>query len=86
MPVGQDLILILVIVLVILLFWRGPKVLPKLGESLGQSISGFRKATKEAEPDDKSAVAEATTTAAATPSAPVASDPPADAGDGEPRA
>ena len=47
MPVGQDLIIILVVVLIIVLLIRGPKALPKLGESLGQSISGFRRATRE---------------------------------------
>ena len=47
MPVGSDLILILIVVLIIVLLVRGPKNLPKLGESLGQSISGFRRAVKE---------------------------------------
>ena len=39
-----DLGLILVIVLVVLLLVRGPKVLPRLGEAAGQAIRGARRA------------------------------------------
>ncbi len=63
MPVGSDLILILIVVLIIVLLVRGPKNLPKLGESLGQSISGFRRAVKE---DDDPSKATATEPDAAT--------------------
>ena len=45
----MHLILILVIVLVIF----GPGKLPKLGESLGQSINGFKKAMNEGATDTK---------------------------------
>lgn len=43
---GPDILIILVIALVIVLIWRGPKTLPKLGEALGR---GVREARKEAE-------------------------------------
>jgi TatA/E family protein of Tat protein translocase len=43
MPV--DLIFVLVIILVIVLIWRGPKTLPKIGEALGR---GVREAKTEA--------------------------------------
>ena len=36
MPV--DLLLILVVILVLVLLWRGPKTLPKLGEALGRGV------------------------------------------------
>jgi len=54
MPHGQELIVILVIIL--LLF--GARKLPELGRSLGQGIKEFKKSTKEIieepEDDDKS--------------------------------
>jgi Sec-independent protein translocase protein TatA len=40
-----DLALILVVILVLVLMWRGPKTLPKLGEALGR---GVREARTEA--------------------------------------
>ena len=42
---GSDLIVVLVIALVIVLIWRGPKTLPKLGQALGR---GVREARAEA--------------------------------------
>jgi Sec-independent protein translocase protein TatA len=42
---GSDLIVVLVIALVIVLVWRGPKTLPKLGQALGR---GVREARTEA--------------------------------------
>lgn len=43
MPI--DLIFVLIIILVLVLMWRGPKNLPKLGEALGR---GVREAKTEA--------------------------------------
>ena len=43
MPV--DLLFVLIIILVLVLLWRGPKNLPKLGEALGR---GVREARTEA--------------------------------------
>lgn len=43
MPV--DLIVVLIVILAIVLIWRGPKTLPQLGEALGR---GVREARKEA--------------------------------------
>lgn len=52
---GQELIILLVIIL--LLF--GAKKLPELGKSLGQGIKEFKKSTKElAKDDDDKAKAE----------------------------
>jgi Sec-independent protein translocase protein TatA len=42
---GSDLIVVLVIALVVVLVWRGPKTLPKLGQALGR---GVREARAEA--------------------------------------
>jgi Sec-independent protein translocase protein TatA len=40
-----DLLLILIVILVAVIFWRGPKNLPKIGETLGR---GVREARREA--------------------------------------
>lgn len=40
-----DLLLILIIILGVVIVWRGPKTLPKLGEALGR---GVREAKSEA--------------------------------------
>ena len=40
-----DLLLLLIIILVLAVVWRGPKTLPKLGEALGR---GVREARTEA--------------------------------------
>lgn len=40
-----DLLLILLVILVLVVMWRGPKTLPKLGEALGR---GVREARSEA--------------------------------------
>jgi Sec-independent protein translocase protein TatA len=40
MPV--DLLFILIIVLVLVLMWKGPKNLPKLGEALGRGVKEAR--------------------------------------------
>jgi Sec-independent protein translocase protein TatA len=40
-----DLLVILIIILVLVVLWRGPKTLPKLGEALGR---GVREARREA--------------------------------------
>ena len=42
----NDILVILVIVLIAVLVWRGPKTLPKLGQALGR---GVREARTEAQ-------------------------------------
>lgn len=41
----SDLLLVLIVILVLVILWRGPKTLPKLGEALGR---GVREAKTEA--------------------------------------
>jgi Sec-independent protein translocase protein TatA len=40
-----DLLIILIVALIAVIFWRGPKTLPKLGEALGR---GYREAKHDA--------------------------------------
>ncbi len=39
----MDILLVLIIVLVIVLMWRGPKTLPLLGRAFGQGVKEARK-------------------------------------------
>jgi len=56
---GSDLAIVLVVVLVIVLIWRGPKTLPLLGRAFGQ---GVKEARKEIEGVKDDAVATETET------------------------
>ena len=38
-----DLLLVLIVVLIAVLLWRGPKTLPKLGEALGRGVREARR-------------------------------------------
>lgn len=49
MPV--DLIVILIVILVVVFMWRGPKTLPKWGESLGHAFRGARDEAQKAQAD-----------------------------------
>ncbi len=66
--------------LVIALLVFGPKKLPQMGHSLGQSISGFRKGMQDAKEEFSGVMKEGTVTAepvqtAAAPATPLASTP-----------
>jgi TatA/E family protein of Tat protein translocase len=43
----MDLAILLLAILIIVLLLRGPKTLPRLGESLGQAIRSVRRAAEE---------------------------------------
>jgi Sec-independent protein translocase protein TatA len=49
MPV--DLIVVLIVILGIVLIWRGPKTLPKWGEAVGQAVRGARTEATKAQSD-----------------------------------
>ena len=40
---GSDVLIVLVIVLVIVVIWRGPKTLPLLGKAFGKGVKEARK-------------------------------------------
>jgi Sec-independent protein translocase protein TatA len=48
---GSDLAIVLVVVLVIVLIWRGPKTLPLLGRAFGQGVKEARKEIEGARAD-----------------------------------
>ena len=41
-----DLVIVLVVILILVLLWRGPKTLPQLGEALGRGVKEARTASR----------------------------------------
>jgi len=39
---GSDVLLVLIVVLIVVLIWRGPKTLPKIGQALGRGVKEAR--------------------------------------------
>jgi hypothetical protein len=48
-PVGSDVAVVLIVILVLVLLWRGPKTLPRLGEALGRGVREARKEVSKAD-------------------------------------
>ena len=50
-----DILILLVIVLIVVLMWRGPKMLPQIGNALGRTVKDTKaeldEAFKKDEPD-----------------------------------
>ena len=44
---GPDVVIILVIVLILALMWRGPKTLPKIGQALGRGVKNAKEEARE---------------------------------------
>ena len=50
---GSDVLVALVIVLIVVVIWRGPKTLPRIGQALGRGVKEARtEANKLREPHD----------------------------------
>lgn len=47
----MDILVILVIVLLVVLVWRGPRILPKWGEALGRGVRATRREISELQED-----------------------------------
>ena len=72
MPV--DLLFILIIILVLVLMWKGPKNLPKLGEALGRGVKEARVEASKAQAEIQGRVGDDTPPSdPAQPTAPAAS-------------
>ena len=46
---GPDILIILLVILVLVVMWRGPKTLPKLGEALGRGVKEAKTEAKIAQ-------------------------------------
>lgn len=55
----MDLVIILIVVLVIVLIWRGPKTLPLLGRAFGQGVKEARKEIEDVKGDSAATATEA---------------------------
>jgi Sec-independent protein translocase protein TatA len=44
---GPDVLVILIIVLILALMWRGPKTLPKIGSALGRGVRNAKDEARE---------------------------------------
>jgi Sec-independent protein translocase protein TatA len=42
MATSVDILIVLVIVLIVVFVWRGPTMLPRIGEALGRTVKGVR--------------------------------------------
>jgi Sec-independent protein translocase protein TatA len=50
----MDILLVLIIVLVLVIVWRGPKTLPLLGKAFGQGVKEARKEIEDIKSDSDS--------------------------------
>jgi TatA/E family protein of Tat protein translocase len=50
----MDIAIVLIIVLIIVLVWRGPKTLPQLGKAFGQGVKEARKEIDSSNSDAES--------------------------------
>ena len=49
----MDFIVILIVILVLVLIWRGPKTLPKLGAAFGRGVKEARRELEDVRGDAK---------------------------------
>jgi Sec-independent protein translocase protein TatA len=61
-----DILLVLIVVLVVVIIWRGPKTLPLLGRAFGQGVREARQEIEGIKSGDDAATPTATPTAAPT--------------------
>ena len=50
---GVDVLIVLIVILGIVLVWRGPRILPKWGETLGRGVKATRKEVSEIQDEVK---------------------------------
>jgi len=58
---GSDLLIILLVVLVLVVLWRGPKTLPKLGEALGRGVKEAKTEATKAQAEIQARTSDGTT-------------------------
>jgi Sec-independent protein translocase protein TatA len=49
----SDVLIVLVVVLAVVLVWRGPKILPRWGETLGRGVKATRKEVADMQDEAK---------------------------------
>jgi Sec-independent protein translocase protein TatA len=58
---GSDLLIILLVILVLVVIWRGPKTLPKLGAALGRGVREAKSEAAKAQTEIQARASEGTT-------------------------
>ena len=53
-PPMPDLLLVLIVILILAIVWRGPKTLPKLGAALGRGVREAKSEAAKAQDEIKS--------------------------------
>jgi len=48
---GVDVLIVLIVILAVVVVWRGPKILPKWGETLGRGVKATRKEVTDLQDD-----------------------------------
>jgi Sec-independent protein translocase protein TatA len=48
---GSDLLLVLIVILVVVFIWRGPKTLPKIANALGRGVREARREAAKVDPE-----------------------------------
>lgn len=62
-PPVSDILLVLIVILVLVVIWRGPKTIPEIGRMFGRGVREARvEANKLRSSDDKPADGDSTTT------------------------
>ena len=59
---GSDVLIILLVILVLVVMWRGPKTLPKLGAALGRGVREAKSEAAKAQTEIQARTSEGTTT------------------------
>jgi Sec-independent protein translocase protein TatA len=62
-PAMPDLLVVLIIILVLAVIWRGPKTLPKLGQALGRGVREAKTEAAKAQEEIKARIGDADTPA-----------------------
>jgi Sec-independent protein translocase protein TatA len=60
-PAMSDLLVVLLIILVLVVIWRGPRTLPKLGEALGRGVREAKTEAAKAQDEIKARVGDGDT-------------------------
>jgi Sec-independent protein translocase protein TatA len=59
---GSDLLIVLIVILVLVVIWRGPKTLPKIGEALGRGVREAKTEATKAQAEIQARATDTTTT------------------------
>jgi Sec-independent protein translocase protein TatA len=74
----QDIGIVLIVILILVLLWRGPKTLPKLGQAFGRGVREAKEEASKAQAEIQARTSNESTEAETAETAETASDKPPD--------